>query len=197
MDRQQAMQSGAAPATALLTRREFLRGTGVLFGTLWASSTALITLAPSRSWALELTTLSSDQGRSMMQLCRVLYPHPTLDDAVYAIVVVDLDGQAKVASTRTLFNDGLRQLDALCNGSFVSSTGSARLAAVKAIEGTPFFSNVRSTCVVALYNNQLAFAHFGYQGASWDKGGYILRGFNDLKWLPDPPEAASPKPYTG
>jgi hypothetical protein len=28
------------------SRREFLKGTGVLVGTLWASSTALITLAP-------------------------------------------------------------------------------------------------------------------------------------------------------
>ncbi len=25
-------------------------------------------------------------------------------------------------------------------------------------------------------------------------GGYLKHGFDDLKWLPDPPESASPKP---
>ena len=31
----------------------------------------------------------------------------------------------------------------------------------------------------------LAYVHFGYQGPDGD-GGYLLRGFNDLTWLPDP-----------
>jgi hypothetical protein len=26
----------------------------------------------------------------------------------------------------------------------------------------------------------------GYEGPSFDKGGYLNRGFNDLDWLPDP-----------
>ena len=38
----------------------------------------------------------------------------------------------------------------------------------------------------------MAFASFGYEGAAYDKGGYITRGFQDIKWLPDPPKAASP-----
>jgi hypothetical protein len=54
---------------------------------------------------------------------------------------------------------------------------------------------VRGQCISSLYNNDMAFAHFGYPGPSWEKGGYINRGFNDLKWLPDPPAAASPAPY--
>jgi hypothetical protein len=41
----------------------------------------------------------------------------------------------------------------------------------------------------------MAFAHFGYPGPSWAKGGYINRGFNDLKWLPDPSASASPVAY--
>ena len=54
---------------------------------------------------------------------------------------------------------------------------------------------MRGQCITSLYNNEMAFAHFGYPGASSDKGGYINRGFNDLKWLPDPPASASPAPY--
>jgi hypothetical protein len=38
----------------------------------------------------------------------------------------------------------------------------------------------------------MAYAHFGYQGEAFSKGGYIFRGFNDLTWLPNPPPEASP-----
>jgi hypothetical protein len=34
--------------------------------------------------------------------------------------------------------------------------------------------------------------HFGYEGASAQHGGYINRGFDDLNWLPDPDDQASP-----
>jgi len=27
----------------------------------------------------------------------------------------------------------------------------------------------------------------GYQGPSFELGGYLNRGFNDLDWLPEPP----------
>ena len=53
-----------------------------------------------------------------------------------------------------------------------------------------------STAVVSLYDNDMAFAHFGYPGRKGDPG-YIHRGFNDLHWLPDPPDGASgPVPET-
>jgi hypothetical protein len=45
-----------------LTRREFLKGAGILPGTLAASS-ILSALAPSHVWALELKTLASAQDR--------------------------------------------------------------------------------------------------------------------------------------
>ena len=48
--------------------------------------------------------------------------------------------------------------------------------------------------MVSLYNNEEVWKAFGYQGASYRFGGYLHHGFNDLNWLPEPPEAASPKP---
>ncbi len=58
---------------------------------------------------------------------------------------------------------------------------------------SPFFKKIQGTAVVSLYNNDLAWRHFGYEGPSFPHGGYINRGFDDLSWLPDPPENASPK----
>jgi hypothetical protein len=62
------------------------------------------------------------------------------------------------------------------------------------MEATEFFNKVRGSEIVSLYNNQAVWKVIGYQGASYQIGGYLHHGFNDLKWLPDPPESASPKP---
>ena len=67
-----------------------------------------------------------------------------------------------------------------------------QLSVLRSMEFTPFFAKVKSKTVVSLYNNPLVWRHFGYEGESFSKGGYINRGFNDLTWLPDPPADASP-----
>ncbi len=51
---------------------------------------------------------------------------------------------------------------------------------------TDFFGFIRRTTVLNLYNNADVWDVLGYEGASFDKGGYINRGFNDLDWLPEP-----------
>lgn len=185
--------SSAVPRLDLpLTRREFLQGSGVLTGTLAAGS-VLVTLAPSRSWAVELKTLSSAEGETLMKMGRVLYPHPKLPDAVYALLAKDLDADAgKSAETLKLLRDGVAALDKAAGGSFATASEAKQLEIVVAMQGQPFFNAVRGKCITALYDNDIAFVTFGYPGASWDKGGYITRGFQDLKWLPNPPAAASP-----
>ena len=185
--------SGTVPRLELpLTRREFLQGSGVLTGTLAAGS-VLVALAPSRSWAVELKTLSSAEGETLMKMGRVLYPHPKLPDAVYALLAKDLDADAgKSAETLKLLRDGVAALDKAAGGSFATASEAKQLEIVMAMQGQPFFNAVRGKCITALYDNDIAFVTFGYPGASWDKGGYITRGFQDLKWLPNPPAAASP-----
>ncbi len=189
--------SGEVPKLALpLTRRSLLRGSGLLLGTLAAGST-LSLLAPSRAWALELKTLSSTEGNTLMKMGRVLYPHSKLPDAVYALLAKDLDAAASGdAATAAQLRAGIADLDKAAGGNFARAKPAIQLAAVKSMEGTPFFATVRGKCVTSLYNNDMAFAVFGYPGSSWEKGGYITRGFQDLKWLPTPSKEASP-PLTG
>lgn len=190
--------SGEVPRLALpLTRRGLLKGSGILMGTLAAGS-PLALLAPSTSWAVELKTLSEAQGRTLLLMGRVLYPHAKLPDAVYALLAKDLDAMAgDDAALAKLLRDGTATLDHLAGGSFAKASVARRTEAVKAMEGQPFFNTVRGKCVTSLYDNDMAFAAFGYPGSSWEKGGYITRGFQDLKWLPAPPLEASPKPYMG
>ncbi len=188
--------SGDVPKQNLpLQRREFLKGSGILFGSL-AAGGVLAALAPSTAWALELKTLTSAEGEALIALGRVLYPHQKLPDAVYALLAKDLDAAAVgSADTAALLRNGIKGLDKAAGGSFVRADDARKLALVKAIEGQPFFATVRGQCVTSLYDNDMAYAVFGYPGASWDKGGYLTRGFQDLSWLPAPPAAASPSPF--
>jgi hypothetical protein len=191
-------ESGEVPKLDLpLTRRHLLKGSGVLMGSLAAGS-PLALLAPSTVWAVELKTLTKAEGQTLLQMGRVLYPHKKLPDAVYALLAKDLDADAgKSADTAKLLRDGIAALDKATGGSFVKAKPALKAAAVKAIEGQPFFGAVRGKCITSLYDNDMAYKVFGYPGSAWEKGGYITRGFQDLKWLPAPSLDASPKPYMG
>jgi hypothetical protein len=188
--------NGAVPKLDLpLARREFLKGSGILMGTIAAGS-ALAALAPSSAWAVELKTLSTTEGQTLMKMGRVLYPHKKLADAVYALLAKDLDGKASGdAATAKLLKDGVAALDSAAGGHFAKASAKKQLEVVKAMAGQPFFNTVRGQCITSLYDNDMAYATFGYPGSAWEKGGYITRGFQDLKWLPAPPLEASPKPY--
>ena len=180
-----------------LARREFLKGSGLLFGTL-VTGTLLASLAPSSAWALELKSLSTSQGKTLMAMGRVLYPHQKLPDAVYALLSKDLDAKAgSDASTATLLQEGIAMLDKSAGGDFTKASTAKKEAIVRSMENTPFFSTVRGQCITSIYDNDMAYAVFGYPGSAWEKGGYITRGFQDLKWLPAPTGEASPPPYMG
>jgi hypothetical protein len=115
--------------------------------------------------------------------------------ADYIKVVEDLHGEAASnPATAKMIKAGVANLDHSTKGKFAAQPTGDQVAALKKLEHTPFFEKVRSTEMVSLYGNEEVWKIFGYQGASYRFGGYLHHGFNDLTWLPDPPEAASPKP---
>ncbi len=188
--------SGQVPKLDLpLARRDFLKGSGVLMGTL-ATGSVLAALAPSTVWAVELKSLSKSEGEALMKMGRTLYPHKKLPDAVYALLAKDLDAKAAGdAGAAKLLREGIAALNQAAGGSFAKASEKKRKEIVKGMEGQPFFATVRGQCITSLYDNDMAYKVFGYPGSAWEKGGYITRGFQDLKWLPAPPLEASPKPY--
>jgi hypothetical protein len=180
-----------------LARREFLKGSGLLMGTL-ASGSLLATLAPSTAWALELKKLSTAEGQTLMAMGRILFPHKKLPDAVYALLAKDLDAKAAGdAGAAKMLQDGIAWLNKSGGGDFAKASEKQRNDIVRGLEGTAFFATVRGQCITSLYDNDMAYAVFGYPGSAWEKGGYITRGFQDLKWLPEPSKEASPPPFLG
>lgn len=180
-----------------LTRRRLLTGSGVLFGTL-AMGSPLALLAPSRAWAVELKTLTQAEGEALMKMGRMLYPHDKLPDAVYALLAKDLDAAASAdGAVATELREGIAALNQAAGGNFAKASRQIQFKAVKSLDKQVFFERVRGKCISSIYDNDMAFAVFGYPGSAWEKGGYITRGFQDLKWLPNPSTAASPKPWFG
>ena len=169
-------------------RRDFLRRvSGVITGLLVAGS-PLAALAPSRTWAIELANLTSEEGTTLMAMLRTIAPHDRLEDVAYAVVAKAIDGKAGQDEGRLAdLKAGLAQLNE--SGHFAGFDESQRVAILRKIENSPFFQGVRTDLLMGLYDTPQAAALFGYEGETFSKGGYLYRGFNDLKWLPDPPLA--------
>lgn len=137
----------------------------------------------------DTATLGSRAIATIAAAARIMYPHDALPDDVYARVGARLADTAREDSgaARTI-EDGVYALN--CGRPFAELSANGQLEALKRIEGSAFFELVRSTAVVEVYSDQRTWQLVGYEGPSFDKGGYINRGFNDLDWLPDP-EAGS------
>ena len=175
-------------------RRVFLKTTGVLTGVL-ALGSPLALLAPSRCWALDLTALTGEQGRVLLAAARTLLPHDRLEDVAYAAVVNSADQDAaRDAGLKKSLTEGIAAL----GKGFADADEPTRVAALGKLEPTPFFQQLRVHSIQMLYATPLAQVLLGYEGEAFSKGGYLARGFNDLRWLPEVPLVdAGPVPGAG
>lgn len=175
-----------------LSRREAIKTTtGFLTGLVVAGS-PLSLIARGPAWAVDLSALTTSEGATLMAVARTIAPHDKLDDAAYALVVQSLDADAeKDKKNRAMLKEGIAKL----GPGFAASSERDRVEALKKIESSGFFQGMRLKTLQVLYSNPIAYAYFGYEGEAFSKGGYLSRGFNDLRWLPEvPPEDGGPMP---
>ena len=119
-----------------------------------------------------------------MAAARTICPHDKLEDAAYALVVKAIDTDAsKDEILRKRMSEGIAKLGA----DFANAPESARVEALKKVESSEFFQTMRLKTIQVLYSTPMAYAYFGYEGEAFSKGGYLFRGFNDLRWLPEVP----------
>lgn len=132
--------------------------------------------------------LDTDRAMAMVtRLLRVTYPHDGWPDGPYerCARAVLKDAQEDAGDDR-LLTIGLDGLDRAAGGDFLDASDEQAEAFLRDRADDPFFRRIRSTAVVALYDDHEVWEILGYEGASFDKGGYLERGFDDLDWLPDP-----------
>ncbi|MGF1475840.1 MAG: gluconate 2-dehydrogenase subunit 3 family protein [Geminicoccaceae bacterium] len=171
---------------AVASRRRFLKSSGSA-----ALATVLVTsgsavLAPSQGWGLEVKALKPQTMASLIQMARDIYPHDQIADRYYAIAVKRHDETAAADKDHLhMIEDGITDLDARAGSTGYLGVGweADRVALLEEIEPMPFFQAVRGGLVVDLYNQEELWPIFGYEGASFEMGGYIERGFDDIEWL--------------
>ena len=175
-----------------LSRREAIKTTTGLLTGLVVAGSPLSLLARGPAWAVDLSALTTSEGAALMAVARTIAPHDKLDDAAYAIVVQAVDADAaKDDKNLAMLKEGIAKL----GPGFAASSESERVETLKKMEASGFFQAMRLKTLQVLYASPIAYAYFGYEGEAFSKGGYLHRGFNNLRWLPEVPmEDAGPIP---
>ncbi|MEL6478773.1 MAG: Twin-arginine translocation pathway signal [Pseudomonadota bacterium] len=170
-----------------LTRRDLL-ASGVTAGATLVVGAGFVA-HPTEAWAAEAKALTPATFATLIQMSRDCYPHDRIADRHYAITVKAHDDKAAGDdAAKAMLEGGVATLDTLAKGAGNPSylaTGweRDRVALLKQIETTEFFQAIRGGLVVGLYNQKEIWGLFGYEGASFEQGGYIERGFDDIAWL--------------
>lgn len=170
-----------------MTRRALLQR-GTALGAAFVAGAGFLAHATD-AWAIELKALSPEAMATLIQMARDIYPHDRLADQYYAVAVkAHDDSAAGDAAYKSMIEDGVATLNTMAIGAGAASyLGMGweidRVALLRQIDTTGFFQAVRGGLVVGLYNQAEVWPHFGYEGESFSKGGYIERGFDDIAWL--------------
>jgi hypothetical protein len=166
-----------------LTRRTFIRASGVAGVTVYVLLSGPAWVGPRIALAADLVTLNSTQAKAMLAMARQLFPHDKLGDEYYWVVVESLDkDMAASPELAARIRDGLAKLNEAAGGDFTALDADKQIAAMNKLEETAFFSDMLNKTQFYFYNNKAVWPKFGYEGSSWENGGYINRGFNDVKW---------------
>lgn len=136
----------------------------------------------------EALTHTSSLDPAVITLATVvhdMFPHRIVPHSVFIKFAesqfADTDG-----SKNQMLRRGVEDLEKRAGGNYSKLDDTARLQLLRSIVGTEFFSSVRFAALIALYSDVSVVRLFGYEGPSWEQGGYLTRGYDDLSWLPNP-----------
>jgi hypothetical protein len=125
--------------------------------------------------------------RTLTVLVRSMFPHATFPDGPYERTAAAIIEAARDdLRARTQLEQGMRELDVAGGAPFAELSPEAALGVLRGMSGTAFFEAVRSQTILTLYDDPEVWSLLGYEGPSFEHGGYLQRGFEDLDWLPDP-----------
>lgn len=170
-----------------INRRQFLHTSGLVVATAVASGGGTLWFHPSTAWAASIHTLDDHTAKTLLKMSRHLYPSKSIADDQYARAIESLAAKAKTdRAFAKLLRDGVASLDRAARGKWLDADDDVSLQTLKGMEATPFFQTVRGALLGAdgPYNLPDVWKTFGYEGSSWQFGGYLSRGFGDIAWLP-------------
>ena len=173
------------PRELALSRRRFLVAAIALSG-IASGIPGPSVLRLSRAWAQSGTPLEEDISRALVQMARRLYPHDAISDEVYAQV---LDDVLAATVDDESFAETLRSAEQALNSQqqadFIDLDADAQIEAMRAVEKMNFFAAIQSAVKIRVYNHPAIWRALGYEGPSYEQGGYLNRGAGEIDWLPE------------
>ncbi len=140
------------------------------------------------TFAARAAVIDEGTRRSLFHMLRTMFPHRNVPDGPYERTVDALLADAAASPRLTgLLAQGARDLEALGGKPFEQLEANEAYGLLERIQATPFFAAVKAKAISTFYNDQQVWEAVGYEGPSFDLGGYVSRGFDDLDWLPDVP----------
>ncbi len=140
----------------------------------------------SRAWAQSGTPLEEDILRALVQMARRLYPHDAIPDEVYAQVLGDaLASTADEESFAETLRSAEQELNSQQPADFIDLDAYAQIEAMRAVEQMSFFATIQEAVKIRVYNHPAIWNLLGYEGPSYQQGGYLNRGAGEIDWLPE------------
>lgn len=142
---------------------------------------------PAKYPSLNAMEMTDEARLTLIRVLRVAFPHQNIPDRPYERTAEKILTEAQNETWfRVALTQGLLSLNQLAGGDFRDLDDESALRVLRRVEGTEFFGFVRRTTELNFYDDDEVWEILGYEGPSFDKGGYLTRGFDDLDWLPDP-----------
>ncbi len=144
------------------------------------------TLRWGRAWAQAGAQVDAGGRAAMAAAARRLYPYDEIPDAVYAEVI---DAALAATASDGAFAATLEQAERALNSrqleDFLSLTPEAQIEALRAVEDMAFFGAIQAAVRTRIYNHPAVWTLLGYEGPSFEQGGYLGRGAGEIDWLPE------------
>lgn len=169
-----------------MSRRGFLAGSGATLvgGAAIFSCTGLFA-ADSKA----AQKIGEESNKTLLRMARDVFPHDDLEDKYYQQVMAPLAKRAETdPKLMELLTVGVEALNQESRARYGTAylrveTEEERVVVLKAIESSAFFQRIKGDLMMGIYNNPEIWAKFGYGGSSWEHGGYINRGYDDIDWI--------------
>jgi hypothetical protein len=162
------------------TRRRFL------VAVVSAGGLSLPLIRISTAWAQAIPEQSPQLASTLGRMARLLYPHASVPDSVYAGVVDGIMAEAAADPQMSAnLDEAASQLDQARGTDFFQLDETLQLAVMTDLQQQPFFEAIRFQVLARLYSNPEVWKVMNYPGPSVQLGGYLDRGFNDIDWLPE------------
>jgi hypothetical protein len=140
----------------------------------------------SNAFAQPSDQLDQSARDATVRMARLLYPHDAVSDDVYAEVLDQvLTSVANDDAFTEAINAAEETLNAQQAANFIDLDEEAQIVALQAIEQMDFFTTIQAAVRSRLYYHPAVWELLGYEGPSYQQGGYLNRGAGEINWLPE------------